>query len=179
MCVYERLADLLEYPDERLFERLDACVAAMNGHRPGTNETPGAELVRRFRAAANTAGVERLQELYAAAFDMDPDCALYAGHHLFGADVRRGVFMACLAAQYREAGIECAPELPDYLPAILRYVDRAPGEASDVRDELLAAVLQPATQKLSEALDRRKHPYALVVHALLVALGAAQAPVSI
>ena len=155
MGIYQCIADVLEYPDERLNARLDACEAAL-----------GARALAAFRAEAERVGVARLQELYASAFDMDAGCALYAGHHLFGADVRRSIFMACLAAQYREAGFDAAPELPDYLPAILRYVDRAPGAAVGVREELLSEVVLPAARRLAEALDRRQHPYAPVLRAL-------------
>lgn len=172
MGMYDSVADLLEYPDERLSERLDACAASLE-------DAAATNLIAAFRAQVEQSGVARLQELYTSAFDMDADCALYVGHHLFGADARRGVFMACLAAEYRKAGIECAPELPDYLPAVLRYIERAPGGTAGAREELVAAVVLPATRKLSETLDRRHHPYALVMHALLIALGAAHAPVVI
>jgi nitrate reductase molybdenum cofactor assembly chaperone len=163
--VYACLAEVLEYPDERLGGRLDACVAALAGNRAA------GDAIAAFRAAMEDLGLRRLQELYTSGFDMDADCALYAGHHLFGATVRRGIFMACLAAQYREAGVDAAPELPDYLPAILRYIERAPAGAEDARRELVADVLLPATRTIADALERRHHPYAHVMRAVLATPG--------
>ncbi len=158
-------ADVLEYPDERLLDRLG------DWSPSGTEADPTAgTLVSGFREDAERMGLARLQEVYTAAFDLDADCSLYVGHHVFGENVRRSLFMARLAAEYRAWPPAAAGrDLPDRLPAVLRYADGPiPG---DVRTELVEQVVGPAVRHVTKALADRDHPYASLLRALLVVLG--------
>ncbi len=163
-CAY--FADLLEYPDDALGPRLAACIAGS-----GSSDDPARAAVVLFRDEADRRGLAAMQELYTAAFDLDPACTLYAGHHLFGETHRRGAFIARLTEQYRESGFRCLEhELPDYLPVLLRYVDEAGKAPPDVAEDLLVHVIVPAARRLLEALERRQNPYALVFGALVAYL---------
>ncbi len=154
-------ADLLSYPGADLPTRVDACVAALPGDG---GEGPGQLMA--FRREAERLGLARLEEAYTAAFDLDPACSLAIGHHVFGENARRSVFMARLADMYRDAGLPPAEgELPDHLPAILRYLDVGP--QSQAMDDLVADAVVPALERLSATLGRADHPYAPVARALL------------
>ncbi len=160
MGVYGRFADLLEYPDATLPQRLDDCVAESTGDG-GVRDH-----LLSFRAETDRLALARLQEVYTSAFDMDADCTLYVGHHLFGATLRRSLFMAHLAGEYRACGFDGTDhELVDHLAVLLRYVDRAIDE--DVRNDLIEQMLVPAVRQVTQALARRQHPYAFVLRALL------------
>ncbi len=174
MAPWGRFADLLEYPGADRAARVRAC-----GELPLAAQA--AEALRRFEAAAEGSGRARLEEEYAAAFDLDGSCALYAGHHLFGEDARRNRLLCGLAAEYRRAGFPSpAGELPDYLPMLLRYLEggsaRAGAASDEVRRELLAEVVLPACRKLEAALAGRGHPYAPLLRALVLTLEAATGP---
>ncbi len=172
MSVHACFADLLEYPDETLAPRLAACLASC-----GVDDEAAGAAVGRFREETDRLGLPALQELYTATFDLDASCALYAGHQLFGETPRRSAFMARLAGDYRQAGYRCLEhEPPDYLPVMLRYLDRCDElrEPSPAREEtrraLLADVILPASRKVLDTLRSRGNPYALVLGALVAHL---------
>ncbi len=163
-------ADLLEYPAGDLPLRVRACALLLP-------DPAAAGLLQEFATGAAGLDGARLEEEYAAAFDLDASCALYAGHHLFGETPRRSAFMARLAEEYRQAGFRCLEhEPPDYLPVMLRYLDRCdelrePSPArEETRRDLLADVILPASRKVLDTLRSRGNPYALVLGALVAHL---------
>lgn len=164
-------ADLLSYPGADLPARVDACVATLSDGGAGRGQ------LMAFRSEAARLGLARLEEAYTAAFDLDPACSLAVGHHVFGENARRSVFMARLADMYGDAGLPPAEgELPDHLPAILRYLDA--GSPGPAMDDLVADAVVPALERVSESLGRTDHPYAPVVRALLGHLAPALATTS-
>lgn len=161
------LADLLDYPAPDLRQRLEACLPFVD---PAGSVSQ--ELVK-FGEAVRALACEELQEAYTAAFDLAADCALYAGHHVFATDRQRATFMSRLAQLYREAGFTVdGGELPDYIPAILRFVDTPAGATE--RADLLADAVAPAAGRVADALERRAHPYAPLLRAALAVAGAAR-----
>jgi nitrate reductase molybdenum cofactor assembly chaperone len=172
MGIPSSFADLLDYPCADLPQRLDRCLAAVGGSDGVTGDDAGAVgALLRLRVEVERLGIARLEEAYTAAFDMDPGCSLYVGHHLFGETQHRSLFMSRLAAIYRDAGFaEAGAELPDYLPTLLRFVDGA-GVAEESRATLVDEAIAPAARAIAEALEQRDAPYALAVRALVAALG--------
>lgn len=164
MGLYSQFADLLDYPDATLERRLDDCASAL-----GAANAAAREQLERFRHEARNAGLASLQESYTATFDMDSRCTLYVGHQLFGENFRRSLFMAHLAEDYRAAAFNgVGQELPDHLPAVLRFIDRRlPGETGR---ELIDDAVVPAVRNATQALAERNHPYAFVMRALLTIL---------
>jgi nitrate reductase assembly molybdenum cofactor insertion protein NarJ len=71
---------------------------------------------------------------------------LYVGHHLFGEDPRRNRFLSLLAEHYRARGFSQGTELPDYLPAMLRFASENASEAET--EELIAECMIPALRKM-------------------------------
>jgi len=177
MGIHRSFAELLEYPSADLPRRLDRCVAAVGGPDHGAaDDAAAAGALRRLHDEVGRLGLARLEEAYTAAFDMDPGCTLYVGHHLFGETQHRSLFMSRLAAMYRDAGFaEGAAELPDYLPTMLRFVDR-PGVTDASRSTLVDEAIAPAAAAIAEALERRGDPYALALRALLGVLEAEVPP---
>lgn len=175
MGIWSSFAALLEYPAADLPCCLDRCLAEVVESKPAeaadsfTVAGTIAALLR-FREEIRQLGLTRLEESYTAAFDMDPGCALYAGHHLFGETEHRGAFMACLADIYHIAGFTTpVGDLPDYLPTMLRFVDRLPAADED-RVTLLDEAVLPAARAIAEALERRNDPYIHAMRALLAVL---------
>lgn len=178
MGAYRAFADLLSYPDGNLLAHVDRCLKELAGAPSSTSEagaTPG-RLLLAFRETAERLGTARLEDAYTAAFDLDPACSLYLGHHLFGENARRGIFMFRLVQLYREAGFAApAGEPPDHLPVVLRYVDLDP--TAESMQEILSDAVVPVTGRLLEALVRIDHCYVPVVRALFAhAAGAVDKP---
>ncbi len=142
LAVCRDFAELLEYPGPRL----RACAETLQA-RLEPLDPDAAHRIGEFRRALDGIGEGRLEELYLAAFDLQPDHCLYTGHHLFGEDGRRSLFLARLAGHYKAHGFSCGRELPDYLPAMLRFVSEHETDAETA--ELIAECIVPALRKLA------------------------------
>lgn len=151
-------AELLSYPAGDPAEVARRCLALVG--RP--------EATRRLEQFAGLAAAARpheLEERYSEAFDLDPACPPYLGHHLCGESPRRGTFMARLAGIYREDRFsDTSGELPDHVAVVLRYLAAVPAGAG--RDALLDDALRPALDRMAEALRESSNPYASVIAAL-------------
>ncbi len=159
------LADLLDYPAPGLLQRVHEC-RALAGERAG-----GA--LGRFQAFLESTQPGRVEEIYTAAFDLPPRCPLEVGHHLFGADPRRNVFLARLAESFAAAGFDARGELPDHLCVLLRFVAARPEDA--VAGDILAECLPAAVAKMVEGLAGTDSGYRAVLEALAIVLGEAVA----
>lgn len=104
------------------------------------------------------------QERYTDLFDLKPVCTLNISFHLWGDTYQRGAFLSEISRELREVKIDPGDELPDYLPTILRLLERI----NDVEDlELIVEkVLLPALQKMTHALETSSAPWAKVLACL-------------
>ncbi len=160
MSAYEALAVLLEYPDAGLPSALDTCVGTLDGN--------AAEVLQAFVSAVRERTPSEMEEIYTRTFDLQSDSCLYVGHHLFGEDWRRGMFMARLKHRYEESGFAAITEVPDYLPAVLRFV--AGGTDRVETAELLQDCVIPAAARLLRRLEGESNPYAAVLRALVMVI---------
>ncbi len=116
--------------------------------------------------------LESLQELYTRTFDLNPECSLEAGWHLFGEEYERGSFLVKMREELRRHGIPESTELPDHLTHALRLAARMePGEARAFSEFIL-----PAVDKMLAGLAGKNNPYEDVLKAVRAALaqGAAE-----
>ncbi len=153
---------LLDYPDARWFERLD--VFASNAAALPASVR---EVLERFIGRAREAGASDLQKMYVTTFDLKRKCSLYLSYYATGDTRRRGTALVTFLDAYRAAGWEFdAPELPDYLPAVLEFSARS---QSDVADAVLAAHRE-GVEVLRAALEGMDSPWADVVRAVTLSL---------
>jgi len=146
---YDRLARLLEYPDESYLER---CREA------GLHEF--AEKLEKLSATD-------IEELFVSAFDWDPATALELGWHLFGEQYARGEFLVRMRGELRRYGIAESTELPDHLTHVLRVVGRMDDETAE---KFVLEYIAPAVAKLQAALEQKKTPFAILMLAVRDAL---------
>lgn len=161
MNLYLLFAELLDYPNDRLPQRVEECSREL-----ATAFPKAAELLESLRRSQQELGIARLQEAYTSTFDLQPECTLNLGYHLFGEDQRRGMFLAKLKELFQQAGVETAKELPDHLCHLLRYVAARP--ASEESNAIISDCLLPATSKIVQAMKEKSNPYQPVVEALLL-----------
>lgn len=154
-------AELLDYPNESLPARVE------EGSRELATAFPkAAELLESFRRSQQELGIARLQEAYTSTFDLQPECTLNLGYHLFGEDQRRGMFLAKLKELFHEAEVETRNELPDHLCYLLRYVAARP--ASDESSAIISDCLLPAASKIVQGMNEKSNPYRPALEALLL-----------
>ncbi len=164
MGVYARFADILAYPGPRLPEAVAECAALLekaNGE--------AARALGEFRAFVGATPMSRIEEIYTGVFDLAPACSPHLGHHLFGEDFRRSLFMVRLQGHYRERGFAAGPELPDHLAVVLRFLDGAP--EGEVEQELVELCVAPALKTMIERPGGESNPYRAVLSALLLVIG--------
>ena len=158
-----RLADVLEYPAGDLGEQCTTLSRLLEADRPDA-----AHAIEDFGKAIEALPPSRLEEIYAATFDVNPVCCLYVGYHLFGESYKRGAFMAKLNAEYREIGHDAGKELPDHLSVVLRYL--AALDDPDSQSWLLEEAILPALWKMKKAFDGTDSMYGALLRSVMLAL---------
>lgn len=155
--VYELLARLIDYPTPALPEQARECAAALKAQR----STAAPHMIS-FHRFVEQAAPGRLEELYAATFDLKPVCYPYIGYQLFGDTYKRGEFLAQLNARYHEVGCMAQHELPDHLSMILRYLTLT-WDADLVKEGVV-----PSLVRMIEQLE--ENPYCDLLRAILTVL---------
>lgn len=155
---------LLDYPAETLWQHREELLAAS-----GDEALPA---VRHGELADFVAGLLDLdpmqaQERWLGLFDRGRSMSLLLFEHIHGESRDRGQAMVDLIETYRTNGFELASkELPDYLPLVLEYLSRRPGD--EIRDWLhhTGHILELLAARAAE----RESPYALLFE-MLVEIG--------
>ncbi len=160
MELYRIFAELLDYPRPGMCERAADGLKLLHAC-----QKESAELLERFKDLVDRCPLERLEEMYTNAFEVQACWYPYVGHHLFGEDWRRGVFMAELNRCYRLAGFSgVGKELPDHLSVMLRYL--AEQRRSEEGEDLVRECLIPALSRMLQAPGDRDHPYGCLLRSL-------------
>lgn len=159
------IAALLQYPEAGYCDRVMSAAAVLSGKACEQMEA----------LAADLAGWElsQLEEAYIRVFDLNPDCTLDIGWHLFGEDYARGEFLVKLKAEHRKYGTEDPAELPDHLPSVLRLLAEMP--ESDA-PEFIRGFLSPALAKIRANAKEEESPFARLLSVLAVCLEEVQSP---
>ncbi|MCX6548427.1 MAG: hypothetical protein NTW40_10380 [Acidobacteria bacterium] len=115
-----------------------------------------------------------MAELYTRSFDLNPDCVLEIGWHLFGESYKRGQFLAMMRHHLRENEVEVGQDLPDYLPALLDLTMKL--ETQDAID-LVDDCILPAMEKIQLAM--KEGAYAHLLQALYLIFTAHRMPAEV
>ncbi|HVA62259.1 MAG TPA: molecular chaperone TorD family protein [Terriglobales bacterium] len=125
-------------------------------------------LLAAFATAAAALPAGRLEEVYTQTFDLQPECTLNLGHHLFGEDWKRSLFLIELKALFARHSLDPGHELPDHLCWLLRLLAVAPPDPE--LQDLRATCLLPALRALSLRLQDSSNPYQPLLQALYLVL---------
>ncbi len=147
MHIYQCLARILEYPAEEYMERLEECRRTIGRHNAGADEK-----LAEFMMTARELSLEQLQERYTLVFDLNPQCTLDAGFHIFGESYKRGAFLAELRGRFKALGITENSELPDHLTNILRLL--AVMTRDDEYRDLMRWIISPSLSRMLKIMDR-------------------------
>jgi nitrate reductase molybdenum cofactor assembly chaperone len=159
MKLMERLATLLDYPDEQTAAHLEAALAGLRESFPEV-----AEALADWGGYLSETPVGSIQEHYTQTFDLNPACSLDVGYYLFGEDYQRGMFLANLRESQEAVGLEGETELPDHLPVLLRWLARVWG--TELHTDLVSECVLPAMRKMDECLANGTNPYRGVLQAI-------------
>lgn len=148
------LSILLQYPDDTLFAGLPELEKIVE-ELPPSEQKKGLE---EFLCYLKTQKTRCLQELYTAAFDMNPSTTLNITYHLWGDSEKRAGALTSLRQIYQDAGYECTTgELPDYLPMMLEFLAVCPkAQGINLIWECLKALEELARRLQETALSYSK-----------------------
>ena len=153
------IADLLEYPTERLISNLKST----NHH--------GIREIELFTREVLNRDLYDLQEIYVETFDMSRKTNLYLSYHVYGDKNKRGLLLANLIELYNKYGFNYdRSELPDHIPTILRFVTSCNDKC--MRDKQFRDLMR----LLSNVIDKirsnmpRNNPYTHLLNAVRVVL---------
>ena len=109
---------LLDYPDERMLERLPTLRSVVDG-LPAPQREP---LAAYLETVASTP-LRELQADYVDTFDVTRKCSLHLTYFTHGDTRKRGVALVEFRQAYRKAGVEfdIDTELPDHLAVLLEF----------------------------------------------------------
>lgn len=146
---YDILAPLFAHPTEHFTDDVERAAGYLARHYPKAHAA-----LQTFIESCPLHDLDAMQELYARTFDIQAVTTLDIGYILFGEDYKRGALLANLNGEHRKAGIDCATELADHLPNIMRLLPRL--DDDELRHELVTVLLGPALRgMISEfATDR-------------------------
>jgi nitrate reductase delta subunit len=160
-ALYRRFGDLLDYPGPHTAELARATVSLLAN-------TQAPVQMANFAVYIGVAGLERLEEIYTATFEINPASFIYAGYVLFGESAKRGALIVKLQEEYRRRSFAFSGELADHLSLMFRYLALVDDDPELVHD-LLAECIAPALHQMHDALDAA-NPYAGLLRAILAVI---------
>lgn len=160
--VLNALSKLLSYPDASALQTAELLFVVLQDEVP-----EAASSMSRFGAYAERSELYQLEEAFTGTFDVNPTCALEVGWHLFGEEYSRGMFLVRMREELRKYELPESGELPDHISHVLAIVSSMPDEDAA---RFVRACVQPAVEKMTQALAGKETPYADVVACLALAL---------
>lgn len=142
---YKLLAEVFQYPDETLPERMEKACAFFRKSFPDVGKEMDA-----FLHHLPCHDVYEMQELFVRTFDVQAITTLDVGYVLFGDDYKRGELLANLNREHRLVENNCGKELSDHLPNILNLIAKLNKESAH---ELVQEILVPAIDKMISEFD--------------------------
>jgi nitrate reductase molybdenum cofactor assembly chaperone NarJ/NarW len=160
---YASLSRLMEYPERNgvLQIGIEWVSRALQEQGYSGHLAPFAQFVTNSTLAT-------LQEEYVAAFDFNPSAALYLGHHLYGDNQKKGLYMIKIKQEFNRYGFTPPRnELPDHLPLLLEFLAHLARQEEDgVRRVFISDCVLPGIERLTAGFTARKNsPWKPVVEA--------------
>ena len=154
---YNLLAGLLKYPEADYPQKVKAFREGLADQYPAACEE-----IDQFLALLPANDPTKMQELYTRSFDVQAMTTLDVGYVLFGDDYKRGVLLANLNGEYRDAEIDTGTELADHIPNLLRLM--AVMRDEELLRDLAYAILAPALLEMirefsPERIEERDKSY--------------------
>lgn len=156
-------AELFSYPTADLAATVAACSALL---RKGYPESVSS--LERFTGFLYAELPARVEEIYTAAFDLQPVCHPYVGYQLCGESQKRAFFLMQLQQLYRQYNFTAGEELPDHLATLLRFI--ASVDDRICCEEIVGDGLLPAVERMLAQTELTTNPYIQLLQALRLVL---------
>lgn len=156
--VMNAFSRLLSYPDQHTAQAAELLYIVLRGELDDA-----ARELSQFGAFLEQHEPWQVEEAFTATFDVNPACALEVGWHLFGEEYARGMFLVRMREELRKYDLSESVELPDHISHVLTVVASMP---EDEAAKFVRACVQPAVEKMHDALSDTGTPYRHVISCL-------------
>lgn len=143
---YKELANIIDYPRADYIDKVKATEGLLNNYDSET-----LSILNEFTQFLNITSPEKVEELYLRTFDIQAVTTLDIGYVLFGDDYKRGELLVNLSREHHKTGNDCANELADHLPNLLRLIPKITDE--EFRSELVEIIILPALVKIIKEFE--------------------------
>ena len=156
------LSGLLCYPDEHTIEAAELLYIILQGELP-----EAAKSISEFGHYLDSHELWQVEEAFTATFDVNSECALEIGWHLFGEEYARGMFLVRMREEMRRYGLEESVELPDHITHVLAVIAAMP---EDEAKHFVTSCVLPAIKKMHVTMEGKESPYRHVITCLALIL---------
>lgn len=156
--VMNAFARLLGYPDQHTAQAAELLYVILKDAIP-----TAASDVLRFGTFLEQHEPWQIEEAFTGTFDVNPTCALEVGWHLFGEEYTRGMFLVRMREELRKYNLPESAELTDHITHVLAVVSAM---SDDDAAKFVGACVQPAVEKMNDALAQKDTPYRHVISGL-------------
>ena len=162
--VMDAFAWLLSYPDQHTAQAAELLYIVLQGEMPDS-----ASDMSQFGTFLEQHEPWQVEEAFTGTFDVNPACALEVGWHLFGEEYARGMFLVRMREELRKYELPESTELPDHISHVLAIMSAMP---DDEAARFVTACVQPAVEKMKDALAKKDTPYGNVISCLAAVIKA-------
>lgn len=156
--VMDAFARLLSYPDQHTTQAAELLYIVVQGEIDDA-----ASDMLQFGTFLEQHEPWQVEEAFTGTFDVNPACALEVGWHLFGEEYARGMFLVRMREELRKYDLPESAELTDHISHVLAVVASMP---DDEAAKFVHACVQPAVEKMNDALAKKDTPYRHVISCL-------------
>lgn len=160
--IFNAFAALLSYPDSAYADAAGVLGEALTARYPDTTDD-----WRSFQEFVGSHDVHELEEHFTRTFEINPQCALELGWHLFGEEYLRGQFLVRLRGELRRFAIPESTELPDHATHVLAILSAMPNDEAAVFAE---ACVLPALDKMLQAFEGKQNAFEYLLRCLRLVL---------
>ena len=151
---YDALARMIDYPADKqgLQHDCNTVSSFMN------KQCEDRHSIAPFADFMSSASLAELQEEYVATFDFNPATAPYLGHHLFGDNQKKAVYMIMLKQEFEHRGYSpTGVELPDHLSVLLAFLGHlARQEGTSSRHTFITDCVLPGVERMNAAFATKQ-----------------------
>jgi len=147
-------AHTLSYPDKdtpkntvRLIKELES----LSNIYPEIQES--LDYVKVFYYFIEKTSLQEREEVYTQTFEVQSITTLDVGYVLFGDDYKRAELLVNLNQEVNKYGIETGHELADYLPNVLKVLDKM--EDVNTKTDLIIHIVYPALKRMINDFDSK------------------------
>jgi len=166
VAAWDALSHCYEYPTAGLGETALGAISEIERSPVSGAAVSGmVAALRGFVAWTESVTTQEAEERYTQLFDMKPVATLNVSHHLLGDSYQRGMLLAGLAGELKDAEVDFVEELPDYLPVLLRLVARQRSVYD--RRVLTHTIVMPGLVEVGKRLASSPGPYPALLGSLV------------